>query len=83
MEDNINLGPVVRAEAADQIRAQIRDAVSKGGIAHIDEALFPIAKPGTPYVCPQILTNVNHAMSIMVEETFGPVVGIMKVNCYF
>jgi hypothetical protein len=32
------------------------------------------------YVSPQILTNVDHTMTVMREETFGPVVGIMKVE---
>ena len=54
--------------------------VSKGAILLIDESKFPASKPGTPFVAPQILVNVNHSMKIMVEETFGPVVGIMKVK---
>ncbi len=36
-------------------------------------------KPGSPYIAPQVLTNVDHQMSVMREESFGPVVGIMKV----
>ena len=31
-------------------------------------------------MAPQILTNVNHHMRIMTEESFGPVVGIMSVR---
>lgn len=29
---------------------------------------------------PQVLVNVNHSMAVMVDETFGPVVGIMPVS---
>ena len=36
--------------------------------------------PGTPYLAPQLLTQVNHQMRIMTEETFGPVVGVMQVK---
>ena len=36
-------------------------------------------KAGTSYMAPQVLTDVNHQMSVMTEESFGPVVGIMKV----
>ncbi|KAJ3314651.1 hypothetical protein HDV04_005657 [Boothiomyces sp. JEL0838] len=75
-----NLGPVIKPEAATAIRAQIKDAVDKGAKCLIDESLFPIAKPGTAYVAPQILVNVNHTMKVMRDETFGPVVGIMKVK---
>jgi acyl-CoA reductase-like NAD-dependent aldehyde dehydrogenase len=32
------------------------------------------------YLAPQVLINVDHSMRIMKEETFGPVVGIMKVK---
>jgi len=28
---------------------------------------------------PQVLVNVDHSMDVMMEESFGPVIGIMKV----
>ena len=37
-------------------------------------------KPRTPYMAPQVLTSVTHRMSVMMDESFGPVVGIMKVS---
>ena len=36
--------------------------------------------PGSTYVAPQILVDVNHSMQIMSDECFGPVVGIMPVD---
>ena len=36
--------------------------------------------PARPTCAPEVLTNVNHQMSVMREESFGPVVGIMKVR---
>jgi acyl-CoA reductase-like NAD-dependent aldehyde dehydrogenase len=33
-----------------------------------------------PYLAPEVLTGVNHQMSVMREENFGPIVGIMKVR---
>jgi acyl-CoA reductase-like NAD-dependent aldehyde dehydrogenase len=74
------LGPLVRSAAADHVRAQIDEAMAKGARALIDPALFPVAKPGTPYCAPQVLTDVDHGMQIMTEETFGPAVGIMPVQ---
>ena len=76
----VTLGPMVRTSAADFVREQIADALEKGAIAHIDEALFPMSQQGTPYLAPQILTHVDHSMSVMKQESFGPVVGIMKVS---
>ncbi|MGF1742480.1 aldehyde dehydrogenase family protein [Vibrio profundum] len=74
------IGPVVRTQAADFVRGQINEAVEQGATAHIDEALFENSKSGTPYLAPQLLTNVDHSMRVMTEESFGPVVGIMKID---
>lgn len=74
------LGPMVRASAADFVRGQIKEAIEKGAVAHIDSKHFNMDAPGTPYMAPQILTRVNHQMRIMTEESFGPVVGIMSVK---
>jgi acyl-CoA reductase-like NAD-dependent aldehyde dehydrogenase len=73
------LGPVVRTAAAEAVRAQVRDAVARGARQLIDEAAFAASAPGTPYLAPQVLVDVDHSMAIMREETFGPAVGIMSV----
>ncbi|MBI1180098.1 MAG: aldehyde dehydrogenase family protein [Alphaproteobacteria bacterium] len=74
------LGPMVRTAAADFVRGQVDEAVRQGAAALIDPSRFPADAPGTPYLAPQILVNVDHSMRIMTEETFGPAVGIMKVR---
>ncbi len=79
-DPNTNLGPMVRTAAADFVRGQIDEAVKKGAKALVDEKLFPASKKGTPYLAPQVLVNVTHDMSVMKDESFGPVVGIMKVK---
>jgi acyl-CoA reductase-like NAD-dependent aldehyde dehydrogenase len=71
---------MVRTEAADGVRAQIREAVQKGAKALIDPKSFPAEREGTPYLAPQVLVGVDHGMSVMREESFGPVIGIMKVD---
>ena len=76
LDAKTTLGPMVRASAADQVRAQIGAAVAKGAKALLD---FPDSQ-GTPYLPPQVLVDVDHAMDVMTEETFGPVVGIMPVE---
>jgi acyl-CoA reductase-like NAD-dependent aldehyde dehydrogenase len=80
LEDITNIGPMVSKEAADFIRSEIKDAITKGASLIIDESRFPNSKEGTPYLAPQALINVDHSMSLMTEENFGPVVGIMKVT---
>jgi acyl-CoA reductase-like NAD-dependent aldehyde dehydrogenase len=74
------LGPMVRTEAADAVRTQIREALGKGAKALIEPKSFPAHKEGTPYLAPQVLVDVDHSMQVMTEESFGPVVGIMSVD---
>jgi acyl-CoA reductase-like NAD-dependent aldehyde dehydrogenase len=80
LEKGVTLGPMVKTQAAELVRAHIKDAVGKGAKALIDAKAFPADKDGTPYVAPQVLVDVDHRMQVMTEETFGPVVGIMAVE---
>lgn len=80
LDEATTLGPMAQKRFADLIRGQIREAVDRGATAHIDPAAFPANREGTPYLAPQVLTGVDHTMSVMREESFGPVVGIMKVK---
>jgi len=76
LEKETNLGPLVRTQAADAVRAQIRQAVKKGA-----KALLQLKDtPRSPYLPPEVLINVDHGMDVMVEESFGPVVGIQPVK---
>ncbi|MCC6874587.1 MAG: aldehyde dehydrogenase family protein [Sandaracinaceae bacterium] len=76
-----SLGPVVRTSNARSIRGQIDEAIAAGAKALVDESKFDVAtERGLPYLAPQVLVNVSHGMTVMSEETFGPVVGIMKVK---
>ncbi|HEY4995428.1 MAG TPA: aldehyde dehydrogenase family protein [Aestuariivirga sp.] len=80
LDEATTLGPMIKADAATFVRKQIASAIRGGAHALIDEKLFAANKKGTPYLAPQILTDVNHQMSVMRDESFGPVVGIMKVS---
>ncbi len=79
LDQETTMGPMAHKRFADEVRGQIDDALARGAKAHIDKALFP-ADDGGAYLAPQILTNVSHEMRVMREESFGPVVGIMKVE---
>lgn len=79
LEAETTLGPLVRTAAADFVRAQTAEAVRHGARGLIEEAQFSASRVGTPYLAPQILVGVDHSMRVMTEESFGPVVGIMKV----
>ncbi len=74
------LGPLVKVANADFVREQISSAISAGAKAHINPDDFPQNIAGSAYLAPQVLTNVDHNMSVMKDESFGPVIGIMKVE---
>lgn len=79
-EPDTTLGPVVRASAAERIRAEVAEAVAGGARALIDPARFPAAAAGTPYLAPQVLVDVPAGAAVLREETFGPVAPIVRVG---
>ncbi|MGA8706622.1 MAG: aldehyde dehydrogenase family protein [Steroidobacteraceae bacterium] len=80
LDADTTLGPLVRTAAADALRAQVDAAVAHGARQLIDQKPFTASVKGTPYLAPQVLVDVDHSMAIMREETFGPAVGIMRVD---
>jgi acyl-CoA reductase-like NAD-dependent aldehyde dehydrogenase len=80
LDAETTLGPVVRTAAADEIRRQIAASIAAGAKPLIDESDFAASEPGTPYLAPQVLVNVDHSMPVMRDEIFGPVAGIMRVR---
>ena len=80
LNEATTLGPVIKQSAAEFIRGQIADAVAMGARALIDPAEFPADRPDSAYLAPQVLVDVDHSMSVMRDESFGPVVGIMAVD---
>ena len=77
LDKDTTLGPMANIRFANHVRQQIVDAQQKGAIAHIPTFQ---EDDGGVYLTPQILTNVDHSMKIMTEESFGPVIGIMPVK---
>jgi acyl-CoA reductase-like NAD-dependent aldehyde dehydrogenase len=70
---------MVRAAAADFARGQIDEAVAQGARSLVDTASFAREARGSAYMAPQCLVSVTHAMRVMREESFAPIVGIMPV----
>src|SRR6478609_344374 len=79
LDQSTTLGPMARSSFADTVRGQIAEARRKGATALINMKVDG-DRAGSPYLAPEVLTNVNHQMEVMREESFGPVVGIMKVR---
>lgn len=77
LDESTTLGPMANVRFASEVRAQISEAVAAGAKAHIETFA---EDDGGAYLTPQILTGVDHSMRVMRDESFGPVVGIMKVK---
>jgi acyl-CoA reductase-like NAD-dependent aldehyde dehydrogenase len=80
LDKSTTIGPMVKTSAASYVREQIQEALSKGATALVEESMFENSRENSPYLGPTVLVDVNHSMSVMKEESFGPVVGIMKVK---
>ena len=80
LKTETNLGPVVKLSAAQLIRSQVKQAILNGAKDVIEKKHFKISEDTNCYVRPSVLIDVNHTMKFMTEETFGPNVGIMKVD---
>jgi acyl-CoA reductase-like NAD-dependent aldehyde dehydrogenase len=79
LDVSTSIGPMANRRFADTVRAQTQEAIAAGATPLIGKDVFPEDDGGT-YLAPQILTNVDHSMRVMREESFGPVVGIMPVS---
>ena len=77
LEQDTTIGPMASVRFAQEVRDQISEAVAAGAVPHIETMG---ADDGGAYLTPQILTEVTHEMRVMRDESFGPVVGIMKVS---
>ena len=76
-EDGVYIGALTRPAQLEVLEKQIKDAVKKG--AKILTGGKRITGKGN-YFEPTVLVNVTNKMAVMQEESFGPIIGIMKVN---
>lgn len=72
-----DLGPLTRREQVGLLQAQVADALEQGAQVLFQAPAVPQAGNYFPLT---LLTGVHHGMRIMHEESFGPVVGIQKVQ---
>lgn len=80
MDKSTQIGPVISARAKETIRSQIDEALKAGAKDETppNSSFENLPQQGN-FIKPTLLTHVNHSMSIMQDETFGPVIPIMSV----
>lgn len=76
-----HVGPVVSKRSKEAIESHVKDALEKGAKdATPENESFSSPPSDGNYVKPTLLINVDHSMAVMTEETFGPVIPVMKVK---
>ncbi len=76
-DERTDIGPLARAEQLELLEAQVADAVAKG--ARLVCGGRRIDRPGSWFE-PTVLVDVDRTMSVMRDETFGPVIGVQRVR---
>lgn len=71
------VGPLIFDRQADVIAGQIDDAVKRGARV-LCGGQVEIHGGGGRWVRPTVVVDVDHTMQLMTEETFGPVMPVMK-----
>ncbi|KAJ8129091.1 hypothetical protein O1611_g4540 [Lasiodiplodia mahajangana] len=81
LDKETHIGPVISKRSKETVEAHIKDALEKGAKdATPENSTFSNLPPLGNFVKPTLLTDVNHDMTVMTEETFGPVISVMKVK---
>jgi succinate-semialdehyde dehydrogenase / glutarate-semialdehyde dehydrogenase len=72
------IGPIIAERQAGIINDHLLDAVEKGAVIHCGGKVEDLG--GGWWCRPTVLTNVNHSMKVMTEETFGPIMPVMSFH---
>ncbi len=76
LDDEVELGPMAMERQRRLVEEHVQDALARGA-----ELLAGGQRPAGPgfFYPPTVLARVDHSMRVMREETFGPVLPIMRV----
>lgn len=76
-KEGVDIGPLVNKKQLEWVSSQVEDALAKGARLYCGGKR--VEGKGFFYP-PTVIGDCNHEMSVMVEETFGPVLAFMKVG---
>ena len=75
---NVDVGALCTGRQVETVRRHLEDAFQQG--ATVAAKAGPASNANPQFISPTVLTQVDHRMAVMREETFGPVLGVMPVN---
>lgn len=76
---SMDIGCMTTLRQVDTVKHHVDDALAKGAVIYA-QAKGPKNTDSPYFVAPMVLTQVDHTMLVMSDETFGPVMGVMKVK---
>ena len=79
-DHNVDIGAICTERQLSTIQKQVDDALAKGATVYAQAKVAKETLAHGNFFPATVLTDVNHEMEVMREETFGPVLGVMKVN---
>lgn len=77
--ENTDIGPMISERQRQAVEEQVQDAVLRGARV-LTGGGRPAAPSGGFFYLPTVLSEVNHSMRVMREETFGPVIPVMAFD---
>ncbi len=75
---DVHMGSLTQERQLEKVEAHVAEALAKG--AHLVTGGHRLTEQGALFYAPTVLTEVDHSMAVMTEETFGPILPIMKVR---
>ncbi|KAL2643869.1 hypothetical protein R1flu_011456 [Riccia fluitans] len=79
LDEETYIGPVAREAQVPYLSSQVQDAVRKGANVAMGGSSESLPSKGF-WFPPTVLTDVDHTMNVMREESFGPLIGIQMVD---
>lgn len=76
LDAGVDIGPMIRNRFRENVESQLKDAAAQGANILIGGRRPKNLERGF-FLKPAVVTNVNHSMRLMKEETFGPVIPLM------
>jgi succinate-semialdehyde dehydrogenase/glutarate-semialdehyde dehydrogenase len=79
LDFSVDMGAMTTMSQREKVLSHLEDALQKGAVIAARSDCPPKEAPGN-FLPAMVITGVNHEMLVMREETFGPVLAVMKVK---
>src|SRR5699024_9678718 len=80
MDDDVDVGPLINKQGFDKVRSHVADALGKGAELVAGKHPDELDSDRNLFYPPSVITNVTHDMACCREETFGPLVPMIRFN---